>query len=354
MKITFLDKFQKISLKDKLVFSKSLSVLVKASIPMNRAFSILAEQTKNPKFKKIILEIQQDIQKGQSIASSLKRYPKVFSGLYTSMIQIGETSGNLEEILKILAKQAKKDNDLRRKVKGAMVYPVVIICAMALIGVLMMIFVIPKLTSFFSDMNAELPITTRLIIGFAGSFRTYAPILGVIIAVIIIGFNFFRKKSSGKRIFHFILLKAPIFGEMSRKINTARLARNLSSLLASGVPIAKAIQTTKNTLTNFYFRKSLIKIKNEIKTGQDLHKSLKQFKNLYPPLMVQMIDIGEETGSLINMLEQSADFYETEIDASTKNLSTIIEPLLMVVIGAVVAFFALSILMPMYSMLENI
>lgn len=354
MQITFLEKFKRISLKEKLVFSKSLSVLIKASVPMNRAFAILSEQTKNSKFKKIILQIQQNIQKGQSVADSLKKYPKIFNDLYTSMIQIGETSGNLEEILKILAKQAKKDNDLRRKVKGAMVYPIVIICAMALIGVLMMIFVIPKLTAFFTDMNADLPITTRFIIAFAGSFKTYAPILAIVITVLIIGFNVLRKRKAGKKIFHFILLKTPIFGDMSRKINTARFARNLSSLLASGVPITRAIQVTKNTLTNFYFRKSLIKIKQEIKSGHDLNKSFKQFQNLYSPLIVQMIDIGEETGSLASMLDQVADFYETEIDASTKNLSTVIEPLLMIVIGAVVAFFALSILMPMYSMLENI
>ena len=343
-----------VSLVEKMMFSRHLSVMIDAGLSLNQALKILAKQAKSPRFKKIISRVEIDVSRGKTFSESLKKYPKIFNELYTNMIEVGETGGSLSEILKILAKQMKKNHELVSRVRGAMTYPAVIVIAMIGIGILMMIMVVPKLTEVFEELNVELPLSTRIILLISSLLKDNI-VLGIII---IISLAFIIKlavrNKNIKRTLHGIYLHIPIFGSLIRKVNSARLARTLSSLIESGVPIVKSLKVVAGTLSNIHFREALFNAAKEIQKGEKMSKSFGKYENLYTPMVVQMIDVGEETGSLSDILKNLADFYEEEIDNVTKNMSSVLEPIIMIVIGAAVGFFAISMIQPMYSMMSGI
>ncbi len=349
-----INQFGYVSLVEKMMFSRNLAVMIKAGLSLNQALEVLAQQTKSPKFKKIITHVARSIQQGEPFSKSLAKYPKVFNDLYVNMIKIGETSGNLNEILNNLAEQMKKDHQLISRVRGAMIYPAVIITAMFGIGILMMIMVVPKLTGVFIEMDIKLPVTTRIIIALSNFLKNNLLAGFIFLAV----FAYFVKMSMKieviKKILHRFYLVLPIFGSLIRKINSARFARNFSSLIESGVAVVKSIEITAGTLSNIYFKKSLLASAQQIQKGKELSSSLAAYEDLYAPMIIQMISVGEKTGDLSNILKNLADFYEEEIDNTTKNLSSIVEPIIMLVVGAAVGFFAISMIQPMYSMMGGI
>jgi type IV pilus assembly protein PilC len=336
-----------------MIFARHLAVMIGAGLSINRALEALASQTKNKYFSKIITEISQNVQKGQTLAESLNKYPKVFSELFINMVKVGETTGELEDVLKNLAHQLEKEHELVSKVRSAMIYPAVIIVAMILIGALMMTVVVPKLTVVFKEMNTDLPVTTQFIIALS-DFLSQHWLLGIFFAIFIfIAIRFSLKTKHGKMTFDLILLKFPIFGDISKKVNAARLARTLGSLIESSVPIVQGLQIVSGTMSNYYFRESLSLAAEDVQKGNPLSKILKTYPNLYPPTVNQMIEVGEETGTLGDILTKLADFYEEEVSNITKGLSAIIEPILMVVIGVAVGFFAVSMIQPMYSIMNE-
>ncbi len=343
-----------VSLTEKMLFARHLSVMVSAGLSLTRALEVLAKQTKNRRFSKTISQIAMEVQGGKQFADALKDYPKIFSEIFVNMIAVGETSGNLEEVLMTLASQMKKDHELISRVKGAMTYPAVILIAMIGIGISMMIFVMPKLISVFEEMQIELPLTTRLVIGLSEALNNHLFISlggGALLAAALV---WIFRSGPGQKVFQAVLLKTPIFGGISKKVNSARLAGILSSLVKSGVPIVKSLKITGQTLKNRYFRESLQASSEKIQKGESLSQTLAGYENLYPPMVIQMIKVGEETGTLSEILEKLAEFYEEEISNITKNLSSIIEPILMILIGAAVGFFAISMLTPMYSLMGGI
>jgi len=343
-----------ISLVEKMMFSRHLSVMINAGLSLNQSLKILAKQTKSPKFKKIINQIEIDVSQGKTFSESLKKYPKIFDELYVNMIEVGETGGNLSEVLKILAEQMRKSHELISRVRGAMMYPAVIVIAMIGIGALMMIMVVPKLTEVFEELNVELPLSTRFIM-LISSFLKNNLVLGIIIIIsLIFIIKLIMKNDKVKRTLHGMYLHAPIFGSLIRKINSARLARTLSSLIESGVPIVKSLKVVAGTLSNIHFKEALLDATKEIQKGRKLSDSLSKYENLYTPMVIQMIGVGEETGSLSDILKNLADFYEEEIDNVTKNMSSVLEPIIMVVIGVAVGFFAISMIQPMYSMMSGV
>ena len=349
-----LGNFKKVPLVEKIFFARNLQIMIGAGISLPRALRTLSDQTKNAKFKKAIFKIEEDVVKGQSLSDALSRHPQVFSELFVSMIKVGEESGTLEDVLKNLTHQMEREHDLRSKVKGAMMYPAVIVCLMLCIGILMMIVVIPKLAAVFKELNVELPVTTRFLINSGQMLINNWPFLILTIAIL---FFFSRLVKKSKRIKKFIdklILRFPIFGNITKKINTANTARVLGSLIISGVPIIRALDIVANTLGNFYFNEAIKKVAEEVQKGKKLAQSLEPYQNLYPSIMVQMIAIGEETGETGSILSKIADFYEEEVSNITKNLSSIIEPLLMVVVGIAVGFFAISMIQPMYSMMGSV
>ena len=350
----FVEQFGHISLVEKMMFSRNLAIMIKAGLSLNQALNVLAQQTKSPKFKKIISRIATDIQQGKSFSESLSKHPKVFNDLYVNMVKIGETSGNLNEILRSLAEQMKKDHDLISRVRGAMIYPAVIIAAMIGIGIIMMIVVVPKLTEVFVEMKIELPLSTRVIIGVSNFLQHNLIFSFIFLSVFIFFARLSMRIKSVKKFLHNIILHLPIFGSLSRKINSARFARNFSSLVESGVAIVKSLEITAGTLSNLYFKESLIASAQQVKKGKELSETLSCYTNLYAPMIIQMTSVGEKTGDLAGILNNLADFYEEEIDNITKNLSSIIEPIIMLVVGAAVGFFAISMIQPMYSMMGGV
>ncbi|MFH0906836.1 MAG: type II secretion system F family protein [bacterium] len=344
----------RISLVDKMMFSKHLAVMIKAGLSLNQALKILTEQTKNSKFKRIISEIEQNVRQGESFSDSLKKYPKVFDNLYVNMILVGETSGNLNKVLDILAEQMKKDHELLSRVKGAMIYPSVIIVAMIGIGILMMIMVVPKLTSVFSELGVNLPLSTRIIMGISNFLKNNYIICLIVFVVLIFLIMASLKEKKVQRILHKIYLYLPIVSSLTQKVNSARFAGTFSSLSESGVPIVKSLKIIAGTLGNIHFREALLDASEQVQKGKELSKAMAKYKHLYTPMVIQMIGVGEKTGSMSDILKNLADFYHEEIDNTTKNMSAIIEPLIMIVIGAAVAIFAISMIQPMYSMMDVI
>ncbi len=344
---------EKISTVEKIMLTRNLFLMIKAGLSIVRALDILAKQTNKNGFRRIITDIKKKIEKGSMFADSLGAYPKIFSPFYISMIRMGEMSGQLEKVLNELATQMKKDRELIVKVRGALMYPIVVLLTMVGVGVLMVIFVLPQLTAIFTDFDVELPLTTRMLIGLSHFIQVYGIFAGIGAGALIMGIFFLSRTSGGKKITHAFNVKMFILGPIIRKINIARFARNMSTLLRSGIPITKAFQITRDVLGNIYYKKVMKEAIDKVKKGIKIVDILEKEKNLFPPLVTQMIMVGEETGSLDEILNEIADFYEKEVTETMNNLSSILEPVLMVILGLVVGVVAVSVISPIYSLMEN-
>ena len=344
---------KRVSVIDKMLFTRHLCVMLKAGLSFSRALSVLSEQTNNAYFKEILEDVGKNVRSGTSLANSLEKHPKVFDGLFVNMIRVGETGGNLEEVLGILAMQLKKNHELISKVKGAMMYPAVILFAMVVIGVLMMIYVVPTLLNIFKETETELPATTKVIIFVSDTLQNYG--IFVLLGFIVLAglFCWAVKTPKGKKAFDYFILHIPAIGGIVSKINMARFSRTLSSMIASGVSIVKALEIISGTLGNTYYKNSVKEACKDVQKGIALSEVIGRYDKLYHPLMIHMIEVGEETGTTEDTLKQVAEFYEEEIDQITSNLSSIIEPALMLIIGAAVGFFAVSMIQPMYSVMET-
>jgi type IV pilus assembly protein PilC len=344
----------KVGVKEKMFFTRNLRVMVASGISLPRALRILAEQTKSAKLKKALMDIAESITKGESFSAGLSRHEDIFPEVFQNMIKVGEEAGTLEEVLRVLADQLEKEHELRSKVAGAMIYPAVIIAAMVGIGILMLVLVVPKLAETFEELGVELPPTTKAVI-FLGTFlaeRWYV-VLAIIIVFLIL-MRVFLRSSMGKRFSASLVLRLPVISGIVRKTNSAVTARTLSSLITTGVPIVRSLEILSRALGNVYFREAIALAAEKVRKGQKIAEVLKPYGHLYPSLVLEMMAIGEETGETSGILEKLADFYEEEVASATKNLSAVIEPLLMLFIGAVVGFFAVSMIQPMYAMLQAI
>ncbi len=344
----------RVSLVEKQIFTRHLAVMVGAGFSIHKALGTLAKQTTNQKFRRIINDLVSRIKKGETLADSLAHYPKVFNDFFISMIRVGEKGGNLEEVLKILAQYLKNEHEFRSKVKGAMFYPAVIIVAMIGIGILMMVVVMPRISAMFEELDVDLPLTTQVLMAVSGFLSKYF-LIGIIalLVLLVILINFLRSKK-GKYLLSWTFLKIPFLNKITKKINCARFARSLSSLMESGVPIVESLNITAQTVGNVFYAKSLINISTGVKKGKALQECLEDYGEIYPVLVSQMIGVGEETGELSDIMKRLADFYEEEVANITENLTSIIEPILMIIIGAAVGFFAVSMIQPMYSMMEGL
>jgi len=354
VKINFLDRFYSIPLSEKMMFARNLAVMISSGLPLSKAIRNITSQTKNKRFIKALKDIQEDIQTGSTFADGLASYPGIFNELFVNMIRVGETGGNLEEVLNILAGQLEKEHELFSKIRGAMVYPAVILVAMLGIGVLMMIYVVPQITGVFKDLNANLPASTQFIIDTSNLLREHLLLVSLAVVIVLIGATLAAKTSFGKKLVGLAIINIPVVKNIVIKLNCARFSRIYSSLLKSGVSSVEALKILSRTLPNFYYKRALTRAAENIQKGINLSKIIYEEKKIFPVLVPQMIEVGEETGKTEAVLLKLAEFYEEEVNQLTKNLSSIIEPVLMLLIGGAVGFFAVSILQPMYSVLENI
>ncbi len=348
------DLFGRVSLSDKMIFTNNLSGMLMAGLSLTRALTILEKQSTNATFNRILTSLVDDINKGNTLSDGMKKFPKVFSGIFVSMVHAGEESGGLPQALSEVGLNLKKSYDLNKKIKGALMYPSIILIAIFLIGVLMMVYVVPTLTKTFKELGGDLPGSTKFVIGLSDLISQHTLLFLGSVGAIVTFFILFAKLKQTQKYFDFIVLKLPVIGTIAKEVNTARTARTISSLLSSGVDMSRALSITEEVLQNVYYKEIIRNAVNSIEKGNPLSTSFKDNVKFYPVMMGEMIEVGEETGNMSKMLLDIANFYETEVDNKTKDLSTIIEPVLMVFIGGAVGFFAVSMISPMYSVMNNI
>ena len=353
----FLARAQEIGtvpLTERMIFARHLAIMIRSGFSLAPAIGVLGEQTKNKRFQSALQEIRKNIEAGTPLSESFRKQTKIFNELFVNMIQVGETAGNLDEVLFILADQMKKDHEVRSKVKGAMMYPAVIVVAMIGIGIAMMILVVPKLAATLLSFGVELPVTTRLIIGMADFMSNNTLLIVIGFISFIIGLTQMTKVLFIKKGVHWLMLHAPVVKALTQKVNSARFSRIFSSLLKSGVPVVEALHITSNTLSNYHFKTALNSIAKHVQKGEQMQDNFLQYPSVFPAMVSQMIGVGEQSGTLSDVLENLADFFEEEVTNTTKNLTSIIEPVIMLVVGAGVAFFALSMMQPMFSLISGV
>jgi len=349
-----LNRVSTIPTAEKVLFSQELSTLVNAGVPISQSLGILEKQTKNVRFKGVLEELSKDVDGGLTLSGALSKHPKVFSPIFISMVKSGEIGGTLDEALTRLAEQMNKDRELSAKIRGAMIYPTVIFIAMTGALIFMLVTIIPKLTAMFDELGGELPATTKSLVLLSKAFTNYGFITASIFAGIYFGFRYALKHVIPfRRFMHKVLLKTPVIGNLSTKINVARITRTLGSLLSSGVGVVEALDIVSESTENLLFKEAIEKTSEKVKNGSTIAETIKTFK-VFPILVPQMISVGEETGSLDVILKKVADFYDSDVTNITANLTTLLEPLIMIVIGLMVGYVIVSIITPIYTMTDMI
>jgi len=346
--------FSPVTEAEKIIIARNIATMIKAGLTLSRALNIMGRQTKNNTLKKVLDDINQDITKGVSFHESLSRYPHIFQPLFVSMARAGEESGQLAESLLVVATQIERSYTLKKKIRGALIYPSIIVIAMFGIGILMLIFVVPTLTQTFAEFDIALPKTTQAVISTSNFFvhNTFTAV--GLIMVFIVGCVVAFRTRKGRRFFEFFILHVPVISTIVKETNSARTTRTLASLLSAGVEIVEALAITRDVVQNSYYKEVLDETGQLTKTGRPIADAFIAHEDLYPVLVGEMISVGGETGQLTTMLRDIAVFYEGEVEQKTKDLSTIIEPFLMIFIGAVVGFFAVSMISPIYSISSGI
>jgi type IV pilus assembly protein PilC len=341
--------FNRVPHKDVVLFARQLAVMISATVPIVQALRILVKQTSNITFKIIISEVGDEVDGGAKLSASLARYPQAFSDFFIYMIRSGETTGKLDETLNYLADQQEKDYDLEGKIKGAMIYPAFIIGAMLIIGVLMMIFVIPKLTDALVAGGAKLPLPTVILMGTSSFLTHYWWLLVAIIAIAASVGRVYLRTPGGRRAFDVLKFKLPVFGGIFEKIYLVRFSRSFSTLIASGIPVTKALEIVADVIGNVIYKELTLQTITEVEAGNSIATVLVTSK-VVPPMLPQMMIVGEQTGKLDIILDKLAAFYAKELENMVANLVSIIEPLILVVMGAAVMVIVMAVLMPMYNL----
>jgi type IV pilus assembly protein PilC len=351
-KINYL--LNKVKSDELVMMTRNLGSMLTAGLTVTRALSVIERQSKNPRLKGIMKRLVERINQGDQFYQGLKEFPDTFNDLYIAMVKAGEESGNLSQTLQTLAVQLERSNNLVKKIKGAMIYPAIVMTVMVVIGILMMIYVMPQITGVFKGMDKELPPTTQFLIAMSDFMVNYTLfVIGGLFAGVF-GFITFLRTKIGTIITSWLVPRLPAIGQMAKETNAARTARTLSSLLNSGVDVIQSIEITEEVVQNVFYKKILREARNRVEKGTALSEVFVERSDLYPILVGEMILVGEETGQIAGMLGELATFYENEVERKTKDLSTIIEPLMMVVIGGGVGFFALALIAPIYSISDGL
>ncbi|MBU4332049.1 type II secretion system F family protein [Patescibacteria group bacterium] len=348
----FLAVLNRVKRKEIVIFSRQLAVMAAATVPIVQALMILVKQTKNPVLKLIISEVADDVDGGSKLSSALGRHPKAFSNFYVSMVKTGETSGKLSEVLNYLADQEEKDYDLAAKIKGAMIYPIFIVSGLVLVGAAMMIFVIPQLTAILKESGADLPLSTRALIGSSDFFSAYWWIILIVLVAGAVGFKLLLKIAKLRYFFDWLKLRMPIFGKLFQKIYLVRFTRSMSTLVVGGVALPAALDIVSEVVGNRVYHDLVIETNREVRDGNPMVSVFAKSKAV-PPMLSQMIGVGEQTGKLDEVLNRLGDFYAREVDNMVTNLVTLIEPLIMIFMGVGVGIMVAAILLPMYNLASS-
>jgi type IV pilus assembly protein PilC len=346
--------FGKVKLKDLSIFCRQFSTMVDAGVSLVRSLDVLGEQTQSPKLKRIIREIQVEVEGGQTLSKSMAKYPKVFSNLFVGLVRAGEVGGVLEEALQRLSHFLEKDMELRRKVKAAMTYPVIVLVVAVLIVLGLCTFIVPKFIDLFKELGVkELPWMTQVLVDFSNFLKDKWWIALIIVVVVTMSIKYAGTTKLGRRVIDRLKLKVPVFGPLGHKICLARFSRTLSTLLVSGVPILQAMETVAGTVGNEIISEAIMNARARIREGERINEPLEKSK-MFPPMVVHMISIGEESGALDQMLSKVAEFYEGEVDSTLQSLAAAIEPVMIVLLGFCVGFIVIAMFMPLLSVISNL
>src|SRR4051794_27194962 len=347
-------KFKKVKGKSLQVFFRQLATMIEAGVSVVAALVTLQEQTNDKYLREVIAEICSDVEAGMVLSTAFARHPKVFNRLYISLIEAGESSGTLDEVLDRAATQIEKETKLKRRVRGAMIYPAVVITFASLVLTFMLLFIIPVFVTVYDSLHGELPSLTKLVMKLSDALRHYWFIIFPAIAATIFGLRTLKRTEKGRQVWDRFRLRIPMkIGDVVRKIALARTSRTLATLVAAGVDIIKALEIAGTTAGNRVIEQSLAKVREQVHQGIPIGEPLVA-DPVFPPMLGQMVKIGEETGELEKMLSKVADFYEDEVDASIQSLTSIIEPLLMIGVGAMVGVIVISMYLPMFKMMTLI
>ncbi len=345
------DRFQGLSKQEVTLFCRQLSTLVRSGMPLLPALTTICEQTVNKKFKLILEDVRRSVQSGSSLSDALSKYPAVFSELFVSMVRVGETGGIMDQVLERLASLGTQEMEIQSRIMSAMTYPIVLVGISFLIVNFILVGVLPKFVMVFKASEAALPLPTQIVLGASFVLRKFWLL---ILALLAAGFYFFRRYTmspAGKMRFHRALLKVPIFGALYSKIQVSRFTRTLSTLTGSGVPILQALSVVEKTITNVVIQKAVKDIRVAIASGSTLVEPFRA-SGLFSPMVVQMVAIGEKSGSIDRMLEEVSKFYDPEIEYTIKNLTALLEPFMLLAMGLMVAFIALSVLLPIFNLMK--
>ncbi|HPL10030.1 MAG TPA: type II secretion system F family protein [Smithellaceae bacterium] len=335
--------------KNVVVFCRIFSTMIDAGLPLIQCLSILAEQEENKTFAKILRTIKEDIEGGTSLTDALKKYPKVFDDLFVNLIAAGEAGGILDVVLARLSAYLENAMKLKAAVKSAMTYPITVLCIAAGVVTLLLLKVIPTFQKMFADMGGELPGPTQVVVGMSEFMQNYWWVLGVIVAAIVIGLKLFYKTEKGHWTIDAMLLKAPLIGNVLRKVAVAKFTRTLATMMSSGVPILEGLNIVSKTAGNVVIEAAVVKTRQAISEGQSIAEPLSA-SGVFPPMVVQMIAVGEATGALDIMLNKIADFYDDEVDAAVKGMTAMIEPIMMVFLGGVCGGMIIAMYLPIFKM----
>lgn len=338
---------------DLIIFTRQMSSMISSGLTLLRALEILKEQIQNAAMTEVVNSIINDVSEGRTFSQAMEKHPKVFTPIYVSIIQAGESSGLLDRVLLRLADNLEKQAKLKSTIKGALMYPVIVILLMIVVMVVMLVFVIPQLTVLYTNLNIELPLPTQILLGLSKIFSIFWP---VILAIVAIGFVVYRKWSvttGGRLIVDNLLLKLPIFGELIRKTILAEFARTFGLLVGTGTLVVEALNETANIAGNIHYKNAIIAVGNQVEKGVSVGTSM-SYSPLFPPLLVQLVKIGEQTGKMDENLQKASEYFEREVDQTVKTLTTAMEPFIMIVLGIGVAFLIISVITPIYSLISSI
>ncbi|MEK7558156.1 MAG: type II secretion system F family protein [Patescibacteria group bacterium] len=340
---------ERVSGKDLVIFSRQFAIMISANMAIVQSLKIIVDQTGSLKLKKIILKVAAEVDGGTKLSDALANWPDVFSNFYVSVVRSGETSGKLDEILNYLADEMEKDYDMMNKIKGAMIYPVFVLCGLIVVGMVMMIYVVPKLTNILSEGGAELPITTKILIGTSSFLASYWIMILLVSVVIFFGLRFYISKPTGRKQIDYLKLKLPIFGKLFQLIYLVRFTRSMNTLIVSGITISDSLKVVAGVVNNKIYQELIEKTILAVNEGNSI-SSVFSKSNEIPKMVSQMINIGERTGKLDVILDRITVFYGRAIANTIANLMTLMEPVIMVVMGIAVGIMVAAIILPMYNL----
>jgi type IV pilus assembly protein PilC len=339
----------KVTTKDVVVFTRQLSTMIDAGLPLVQCIEILGKQQENATFKKILLNIQSDVESGTTFADSMRKHPKAFDNLYSNMIEAGETGGILDTILSRLAIFMEKSMALKKKIKGAMTYPAICLGISVLILIVILVFVIPVFQDMFTSFGSTLPLPTQIVVNMSTFVKSNFIFIILGIFAIIFGIKKIYNTEKGRNTIDAVSLKAPVAGILIRKVAVAKFTRTLSTMLQSGVPILEALQVVAKTAGNKVIERAVFRVSDSIAEGRPIAEPLEEC-GVFPNMVVQMINVGESVGALDTMLEKIADFYDDEVDQAVENLTAMLEPLMMVVLGGMIGGLVVAMYLPIFKM----